>query len=135
VTTGATEDPRVLRFDDGIPGFADARRFSLTDLTQDGTFQLLTCEDQRELSLVVASPWLFFPDYTPELPEDDRRVLGIDDPADAVVFCTVSAEDDQDRLVLNLRAPFVANVSSRLARQVILDDEALPLRASVVPGG
>jgi flagellar assembly factor FliW len=134
VTTGDADDLQILDFPDGIPGFASAHRFALTDITDDGTFQLLTCVDRQELSVVVASPWLFFPDYAPDLPEGDRSVLGIDDPADAVVFCTVIAEDDEDRLVLNLRAPFVANARSRAARQVILADEDLPLRAPVTPG-
>lgn len=133
-STDDAQDPPVLRFADGIPGFADAHRFLLSDLTEDGTFQLLTCVEDPELSLVVAIPWLFFPDYAPELPEGDRRGLGIEDPTDAVVFCSVTAEDDVDELVLNLRAPFIANAHTREARQVILQDEDLPLRAPVSAG-
>jgi flagellar assembly factor FliW len=131
--TAETQDPPVLRFADGIPGFAGAHRFLLSDLTEDGTFQLLTCVEDPELSMVVAIPWLFFPEYAPELPEDDRRELGIDDPTEAVVFCSVTADDDADTLVLNLRAPFIANASTRQARQVILDED-LPLRAPVSAG-
>lgn len=133
-TTEATEDLAVLRFADGIPGFAEAHHFVLSDLTQDGTFQLLTCVEDPGLSLVVAIPWLFFPDYAPDLPESDRRGLAIEDPTDAVVFCSVSTEDDADQLVLNLRAPFITNAHTREARQVILHDEDLPLRAPVIAG-
>ena len=133
VAADATRDPDgVLRFDDGIPGFAQAHRFVLSDLTEDGTFQLLTCVEDPELSLVVASPWLFFPDYAPELPESDRSVLAIDSPSEAVLFCAVNVDDD-DQLVVNLRAPFVANARTLTARQVVLDED-LPLRA-VAPSG
>lgn len=124
----------VLRFEDGIPGFTGARRFVLSDLTDDGTFQLLRSVDDPDLSLVVTSPWLFFPDYAPELPDIDQSVLGITDPAEAIVFCSVIAEDT-DELLLNLRAPFIANGRTRDARQVILEDESLPLRASVTAEG
>lgn len=124
----------VLSFDDGIPGFTGARRFVLSDLTDDGTFQMLRCVDDPDLSLVVTSPWLFFPDYAPELPDVDQVVLGIQEPTEAVVFCSVIAEDT-DELVLNLRAPFIANSRTRSARQVILDDESIPLRAAVTAGG
>ena len=129
-----TQEPPALRFADGIPGFADAHRFLLSDLTEDRTFQLLTCVEDPELSIVVAIPWLFYPDYAPELSDGDRRGLGIEDPTDAVVFCSVTAEDDADDLVLNLRAPFIANAHTREARQVILQDEELPLRAPVSAG-
>lgn len=130
----AATDDTTLTFAEGIPGFPDARRFALSDLTDDGTFQLLTSQDHPELSLVVASPWLFFPDYSPELPAIDRDALGLDRPEDAVVFVSVTA-DDTDELVLNLRGPFVANVRTRAARQVVLDDETVPLRAPVTAGG
>lgn len=128
------DDPAVLRFADGIPGFADAHHFVLSDLTEDGVFQLLTCVDDPDLSLVVASPWLFFPDYAPELPTSDQRVLGIEAPDDAVVFCTVTVPDDAEELLINLKAPFVTNARTRAARQVVLDDEELPLRAPVPAG-
>ena len=130
----ATERPAVLKFADGIPGFADAHEFTLTDLTPDDTFQLLTSVEDPALSLVVTSPWLFFPEYAPQLPEHDQRVLGIDEPEQAVVFCTVIADDEGERLHLNLRAPFVANVDTLAARQVVLDDE-LPLRATITAEG
>jgi flagellar assembly factor FliW len=134
LTIDESQDPPVLRFAEGIPGFAGAHRFLLSDLTDDGAFQLLTCVEDLELSLVVAIPWLFFPDYAPELPDGDRLGLGIDDPTDAVVFCPVTADDDANELVLNLRAPFIANAHTREARQVILQDEELPLRAPVSAG-
>jgi len=123
-------DTPVLSFDEGIPGFGPRHHFALTDLTQDGTFQMLTCLEDPELTLVVSSPWLFFPDYEPEISEADRSVLGLEDPADAIVFCSVIAEDTAE-LILNLRAPFIANSRTRRARQVILEDESQPLRAAV----
>lgn len=119
-------DTAVLTFADGIPGFGGLRRFLLSDLTDDAMFQVLTCVDDPELSLVVASPWLFFGSYAPELPESDRLSLGIDEPTDAIVFCSVVVEDD--RLSMNLKAPFVANARNRQARQVVLEDRSLALR-------
>ena len=120
----------VLTFDDGIPGFGPRHQFALSDLTPDGTFQMLTCLEDPELSFVVTSPWLFFPEYAPEIADNDRSVLELEEPSDAIVFCSVIAEDT-DELVLNLRAPFIANSRTRHARQVILEDESLPLRAPV----
>ncbi|MTV27360.1 hypothetical protein FTX61_18355 [Nitriliruptoraceae bacterium ZYF776] len=132
VTEGDTTAPdgaTVLTFADGIPGFAHLRRFVLEDLTSEGTFQLLLAVDDPEVSIVVTSPWLFFPEYAPELPRGDQDVLGIETPEDVVVFCTAIA-DDTEQLHLNLRAPFVVNARSLAARQVILDED-LPLRATI----
>lgn len=125
---------RELRFDDGIPGLTGAARYVLQDLTDDGTFQTLICVEDPSVSLVVTSPWLFFPDYAPQVPEVDREVLDLETPEDAIVFCTVVAEDT-DELALNLRAPFIVNQRTLSARQVLLEDEDLPLRATVTAEG
>ncbi|MFP4312218.1 MAG: flagellar assembly protein FliW [Nitriliruptoraceae bacterium] len=129
----ADADLAVLRFSDGIPGFPGATHFALSDLTVEGTFQLLTCLDDPELTIVVASPWLFFPDYAPDVPTADVNSLGLDDPDEVALFCTVIADDDEDRIALNLRAPFVANTRTLAARQVVLEED-LPLRAYVPAG-
>lgn len=132
--TGDDGQPPVLRFTGGIPGFPDVERFVLSDLTDDGTFQLLTAVHDPELSLVVTSPWLFFPDYAVDLPAGDRADLALDDPADTIVFCAAIADEDE-QLHVNLRAPFVVNATTHAARQVVLDDPDLSLRAAVAVGG
>lgn len=129
----ADADLAVLRFRDGIPGFPGAVHFALSDLTDEGTFQLLTCLDDPDLTIVVASPWLFFPDYAPDVPTADSNSLDLADPGDVALFCSVVADDDVDRIALNLRAPFVANARTLVARQVVLEED-LPLRAYVPTG-
>lgn len=126
-------DVPVLHFRDGIPGFPTARRFVLADLDEAGEspLQALRSLDEPDLELVVAVPWLFFPDYAPELGKADQRDLGLDDPDDAVVFCAVSADADSDQVYLNLLGPFVVNARTRQGRQVVLADPDQPARAPV----
>ena len=133
---GTTEgfEARELRFSEGIPGLPGGHRYVLQDLTDDGTFQTLTCVEDPAVSLVVTSPWLFFPDYAPQVPEVDQQTLALEQPEDAIVFCTVVAEETQE-LALNLRAPFIANQRTLTARQVLLEDDELPLRATVSAEG
>lgn len=132
----SSEDESTLEFPDGIPGFPAARRFVLTDLTEDedGPFQLLQSLDDPALSMVVSVPWPFFPDYAPNIDDADRAELGLDDPEDAVVFCAVTADpEDSDvgTVFLNLLGPFVINARTRRGRQVVLADPDQPARAPV----
>lgn len=127
-------DEHVLEFGDGIPGFPRAHRFVLRDLTDDGPFQMLESLDQPDLSMVVAVPWLFFPDYAPELAAEDQEDLGIERPEDAIVFCTVTADLDEEAVYLNLLGPFVVNARTRQGRQVVLADTSQPVRARVALG-
>ncbi|MDH4117535.1 MAG: flagellar assembly protein FliW [Acidimicrobiia bacterium] len=122
-------EQQILEFDDGIPGFPDARRFQLVELVDDGAFQLLQSVDDPDLAIVVAVPWLFFSDYAPELTDVDQDGLGIESEEDAVVFCAVTLESDRRTAHMNLLGPFVVNVKSRKGRQIVLTDQDYPIRA------
>lgn len=121
----------VLTFEDGIPGFPGSRRFVLVEVAEESAFQLLQSLDEPEVALVVAVPWIFFPDYAPELSELERASLGIERREDAVVFCAVTLDAERETVYLNLLAPFVVNVETRRGRQVILPDSGYPVRAPV----
>lgn len=126
-------DPgKVLEFRDGIPGFPGSRRFVLTDLSEDGAFQLLQSLDEEAVSMVVSVPWPFFPDYAPELADTEQRELGLSAPEDAVVFCPVTLDSEAGTVYFNLLGPFVVNTQTRQGRQVVLTDPRHPLRAPLV---
>lgn len=124
-------DEGELRFDDGIPGFPDARRFRLVGLDDVGTFQVLESLDHEGLSLVVCPPWIFFPDYVAELGEEDEEALELSDPSDAVLFTPVVIDTDERCFHLNLLGPIVINARTRRGRQVVLAQSGYPARATV----
>lgn len=118
----------TVTFDDGIPGFPGSVHFRLVTAGDDTAFQVLESLDEDDVAMLVTQPWLFFPDYAPDVPESDRERLGLTVPEDATLFCAVTVEGDRREAWANLRAPFVVNVRSRRARQVVLEQDA-PLRA------
>ncbi len=122
-------EQKVLEFPEGIPGFPSSRRFVLTELSNDGSFQLLRSLDEEHVSMVVSVPWHFFPDYMPDLSDEQQRELGLSAPEDAIVFCPVTLDGPASSLYVNLLGPFIINARTRQGRQVILDDLANPLRA------
>lgn len=116
-----------LTFPDGIPGFPDATRWALSELAEDGAFQLLQSLDDPDLAMVVGVPWLFFPDYAPDLADSEVLDLGIDSPEDAILFCSVTFSEEEGEPTMNLLGPFVVNRHSRVGRQIVLgvDDDML----------
>ena len=120
---------KVITFPDALPGFPGAQHFVLRDLDEHGTFQLLQSIDTEDLALVVCVPWVFFPDYAPEIDEDVQRELAIARAEDAFVFCSVTAEADE--LYLNLLGPFIVNTATRQGRQVIQPDAESRIRVPV----
>ncbi|MEX1004173.1 MAG: flagellar assembly protein FliW [Acidimicrobiia bacterium] len=126
-----TEAPVELRFAEGIPGFPDHTRFTLVELADDGAFQLLQSLDDENVAMIVTTPWLFFPDYEMEIPDDAQAELGLGAPEDAVVLSAVTLDASQERFHVNLLGPFVVHRETGHGRQLILSDSDHPVRATV----
>ena len=128
--TPEVEQTPILQFPSGLPGFPGMRRFTLQALVEDSAFQLLDSIEDDGVSMVVARPWLFFPDYAPVIDDEDQEELGLERAEDAVVFCPVSIDRDAGQVYINLRGPIVVNVNTHEGRQVVLDED-MPLRAVI----
>ena len=119
-----------LLFEDGIPGFPDHRRFQLIDFVGDSAFQMLQSLDDESMAMIVCSPWMFFPNYEPEITDADQEGLELETAEDAIVFCpvTISAPD---KVYANLLGPFVVNAKTRRGRQVVLVDSDYAVKTPI----
>ena len=104
-----TED-EVIIFENGIFGFEEQKRYLLIRFEADnaGILCLQNLEDPQ-LAFIAANPFVFLPDYAPEVTEADLKKLG-NPSAECLVFYTlcVLAEDMADSTT-NLRCPLVMN--------------------------
>lgn len=114
---------RVLLFDEGLVGFADARRFALLEPSRPGSpFHYLVCLDLPELGFVVADPEVLVPGYRAEVPPP----LDAEGPLVVLVLVTVPA--DPLAMTANLMAPLVVDPTTRRGRQLVLDTGRWPTR-------
>jgi flagellar assembly factor FliW len=122
----------VLTFPEGLVGFGDARRFAVVDTHDSGVYYWLQSLDDPQLAFLSVTPWAFFPDYEPVLPETDRAALELTDPADAALFCLLTVDRDTEQITANLLGPLVVNTKNRTGRQIVLDHGNHPTRAPLV---
>jgi flagellar assembly factor FliW len=123
------DEDNVIEFPDGILGFPEARRYAMVAAEETGIYSWLQSVDHPDLAFLVVVPAAFFPDYAPDLPDDECDALGIRRPEDAQVLCLVTI--GEDAVTANLLGPLVLNVVTRRARQMVLADAELPTRAPV----
>ena len=132
--TTKTRLPDELEFPAGIPGLPGATTFVLEAATPDGSdeslFEVLRAVD-NSVELIVTQPWSFFPDYAPDLPDDELGEIGIKGPEDVTIFCAVTLDQAQGCVYVNLLGPFVVNVTTRVGMQMVLADADWPVRARV----
>lgn len=55
--------------------------------------------------------------------------MGLTGPDEAIVFCPVTLDQENDTIYFNLLGPFVVNSRTRQGRQIVLTGLRQPLRA------
>lgn len=121
----AVATPHILTFADGIPGFEGCQRFALIAADELTPLSCLQGLDAPCPSFLAADPVKLKPDYRPILSEPDRRALGLaeGDTVTLLVLLTIGLRE----VTANLRAPVVINPRTRVGRQVLLEDQSLPV--------
>lgn len=122
-------DEQRYHFAQGIPGFEQIREFEFLDIGQELPMKLMRTVENEKISLFVASPFLFYPEYEWNLPDSVKQELGILSEADVEIWSVITIVDDPATATINLLAPIVLNVNKRLGKQLILHEQAYSARA------
>ena len=110
---------RVIEFPAGLPGFESLRHYSVfhPDGEAPNYFILQSCDD-GEVAFHIADPARFGVEYQIELSDSEVAVLGLSDPADAVVaVMLIKDADGPASLRAGVLAPLVINVATRRGLQ------------------
>jgi flagellar assembly factor FliW len=114
-------DDDVLTFVDGLIGMEDCRRWTLLADAQNTALGWLQSLERPEVALAVVSPRRFVPDYRARVSRRDVEPLGVTAAEDAQVLAIVNQVGES--LALNLKAPLVIHLETRLGRQVVAKDD------------
>jgi flagellar assembly factor FliW len=122
---------RVLTFARPLIGLGGSTRYALRPLGRAyEPFGSLESLDGSGVRLVVVPPALVFSDYVVEVPEDDCRELGLEEPSTAAVLVVVRLHQVPVPVV-NLMAPIVVHRATGAAAQVVLQDSGYGLMVPV----
>ena len=130
VNFGEIEVPedKILRFDEGIPGFPHIRQFAMLELENLRPFSYLQSLEDPPITLLVVNPFLFQPSYQFELGETDAGSLQAQKLEDVSVFVVATIPENPSEATINLMAPVLINEKNRRGRQVILLDSPYSVR-------
>lgn len=126
------DEADIINFPRGVPGFENHREWALAG-EDDNPIKWLQSLNDGDVALPVAIPLDFFPDYRITLTRADLVALQCGDAENLsmLVVVTIPVERPWDATA-NLRAPVVVNAAKRVARQIIMDDDALPLQTPLL---
>lgn len=119
----------LYTFEQGIPGFEQVHTFVFEDLGNDLPMRLMKAGDNQDVSLLVASPFLFYPEYEWELQEMTKQELNIQDQGEVEVWSVITVPKDLSNATINLLAPIILNNRTKQGKQLILHDHTYSSRA------
>lgn len=122
------EPSQIIRFPQGLPGFADQKTFIPIEYKEGSFFKILQALDQPDLAFVITDPFQIFSDYELELTKEDKELLEIEKPEETNVYTIVSIVPEGSGISVNLQAPLVFNIKKGLGKQVVLHNSPYPLR-------
>ncbi|HEY4439342.1 MAG TPA: flagellar assembly protein FliW [Candidatus Elarobacter sp.] len=129
--TCSYRESEVLSFPWGLPGFGSLHRFIALNLPGQEKFVWLQSLDDHSVALPTADPWAIFPDYEPQLPHYATVSLEIAHPEDFVVLSVVVVTAGAAEMTMNLLAPIVVNLKSKVGRQVMLETGGYSVRQAI----
>ncbi|MBX7230736.1 MAG: flagellar assembly protein FliW [Bdellovibrionales bacterium] len=121
----------LLDFPEGLLGFASLRKFVLLDEPSDDVFAWLQSAEEPTVAFPVLEPELFVSNYNVQLTKHDLDSLKLPVGEIFRTFVIITIPQDPTLMTANLKAPIIINVSRRLARQCVLQDNQLAIREPI----
>ncbi len=125
-------ESEVIRFPWGLPGFGALRRFLVLSVDGEQSYIWLQSLDDLSVAIPLCDPWSLFEDYEAPLPLYAKQSLEIETAESFCVMCVLVAKPGCSETTINLLAPIVINLETRVGRQVPLENQRYSVRTPVV---
>lgn len=111
---------KKLTFQGSILGLGEYDEFSFATLEQEGPYGFLQSITDDNIGFLVVTPFQFFPEYTFEIEEKDKKFLVLEKHDDVAVLTIVTIHEPFEKSTVNLLAPLIINVKNGKSRQIVL---------------
>ncbi|SDH19631.1 flagellar assembly factor FliW [Alteribacillus persepolensis] len=127
------EESAIYTFEQGLPAFEEETSFVLLPFSSDDTFWMLQSMRTPKLALVIADPFVFFPDYRVELTDVVIEQLAIEKEEDVAIFSVLTLQEPFTNTTANLQAPIVLNAAEKKGKQMVGTDTAFKTKHPLFP--
>lgn len=121
----------IIHFPSGIPGFLDENEFYILPLEGTELFVLQSVKTTG-VAFIVTDPFVLFPQYEFNLPEEALEKLEIQSDKDVATFAILTVREPFEETTANLQAPLVINQTKKLGKQVILNQTSYQTKHKIM---
>lgn len=128
------EEKDLIDFPVGIPAFENEKSFLVIAMEEGSPFYYLHSISNPDLCMVMANPFVFFPDYTFEIGDEQVKQLECADKReDLAVYVLLTIAEDFRQSTANLLAPITINSHKRKGLQFIAINTDYKTRHYIFP--
>lgn len=129
------DDKDVITFASGLPGYEEEKSFVIIPVAEKSPFYYLQAVNNPDLCLVLCIPFVFFPDYEVELPDEIVADLEADGGEELAVYAVVTVPENFKEATANLLAPVIVNARNRKGIQYVPVKSQYQLKHRIFPEG
>ena len=111
---------KVINFHGTVLGFRNLNHFRLDAVDGDSWHAFLQATEEDNVGFFVVSPFVYFPEYSFEITETDKKELAVESQEDVLVLGIVSLREPYYESTMNLLAPLVINIERLTGKQIVL---------------
>ncbi len=122
-----------IHFPEGILGFENLRDYVLLDALQQ-PFYWLQSMDIQEIAFVLIDPYIFRPDYTPDVSSTELEQIQLtpESTENMLIMTIVTIPEEQREMTANLQGPLIINRDIHIGRQCITENEKWKTRHKIM---
>jgi flagellar assembly factor FliW len=113
----------------GLPGFENLNKFTILDIEDQQSLKCLQSIEDRDICLLIASPWNYVLDYEIKIPEEELNELQIKTETDMNIYSVIRVQENL--LYANLVAPIIININSNIGKQIIISNSKYDVRQAI----
>lgn len=121
----------IIHFAEGLLGFVDLEKFVLLDDPNDEIFAWLQSCEEPSIAFPVLEPELFLESFQVKIGMSDLKQLKAAAEKELRPFCIITIPEDPTQMTANLKAPIMINVTHKMGRQCVLQDNKLEIREPI----
>ncbi|PMC36630.1 flagellar assembly protein FliW [Bacillus sp. UMB0899] len=122
------EENEIIKFENGIPGFINEKKYTLLPLDKESPFSILQSIETTELGFVVVNPFHYTKEYEFDLTDGEKEAIQLTNAEDLEVLAIMTVKDSLKNSTANLQAPLIINYKKKLGKQVILNNSNYSIR-------
>lgn len=119
----------IITFNEGLLGFEQFKKFIIVDPGDQTLILWFQSIDDAATAFPIIEPKIFNPDYSIKLLPNELNSLDLETVNQACVYTILTIPKNITEMSANMKAPIVINNQTKKARQIVLQDNKLDVKA------